>query len=33
MSKSLTVAKNYLDPEVEEELQIRLSGLRDMCAV
>ena len=32
MSKSLTVAKNYLDPEVEEELQNRLSHMETCLA-
>jgi hypothetical protein len=32
MSKFLTVAKNYLDPEVEEELQNRLSHMETCVA-
>ncbi len=32
MNKFLTVAKNYLDPEVEEELQNRLSHMETCVA-
>jgi hypothetical protein len=32
MSKFLTVAKNYLDPEVEEEPQNRLSHMETCVA-